>query len=236
MKWIYRLLLGCLPVTAAATPVTVVELFTSQGCYSCPPADDLLGKLSENPDTIAVACHVTYWNYLGWRDTFSQEFCDRRQRSYQSHLKGNAGVYTPQMVINGRYGVVGSRQSRVTQAIGRSQQDTAIEMVALSQPNDGELHIELPAVASGNLQLWLLGVDNQQQVPIAKGENGGKQLTYHHPIRQVVNLGGWDGKSRQLQVNLKEQPVLPRWVVLVELRGGRGLVAAGELVVSPLKR
>ncbi len=230
--WVGLCLLGnSVSLFAVEAPLTVLELFTSQGCYSCPPADSLLGELKTRPNTIAVACHVTYWNYLGWRDTFSREFCDDRQRHYQRNLKGNAGVYTPQMVINGRYGVVGSNTLQINNLIQRAA-TPAIATVVLAMGSPGVLTITLPSINQGPHTLLLLGTSGEHSLPIARGENGGKQLIYHNPVAVVIELGEWDGKQKIVEKSLPAQDDIREWLVLAQDTPTGAIVAAAKLAVS----
>ena len=228
---VYRFALLCLLLNVAShangkgEPVTVVELFTSQGCYSCPPADSFLGELKHQDNIIALSCHVTYWNYLGWRDTFSQPFCDQRQRRYQNYLKGNPGVYTPQMVINGRYAGVGSRKSTINRLI---QALPKVRPIKLSFDKANNLSIHLPQADLSQQQLLLLGTSGQHRLPIARGENGGKQLTYHNPIEVIIPLGVWNGESSVLQHMIKQSEI-KEWVVIAQDRPLGEITAAGKL-------
>ena len=209
--------------------ITVVELFTSQGCYSCPPADDLLVKLDKQDNTITLSCHVTYWNYLGWRDTLSKSYCDNRQRTYQSALKGNRGVYTPQMVINGRFGAVGSRERTVGQAITIMARENRIQPIKLSIV-EVKIKAQLPALNNQEkYQLILLGTTGTQTVPISRGENSGKTLTYHNPIAVVEHLGRWDGKQDILNQAIKTNSKVKEWVVLAQTWPIGEIVAAGKI-------
>ena len=212
--------------------ITVVELFTSQGCYSCPPADTLLAELDQD-NTITLSCHVTYWNYLGWEDTFSKAYCDNRQRTYQSALKGNPGVYTPQMVLNGRFGAVGSRKSRVGQAINIMTKENRIEPVVLAFDGSNQLSINLPAITTEQQhQLVLIGTRGTETVPINRGENGGKTLDYHNPVEFVENLGPWNGDSAVLTQKLAEQAEIKQWIVLAQTWPVGEIVAAGKISVQ----
>ncbi len=236
---VYRQLLLCLLLfngysAYASSELTVVELFTSQGCYSCPPADSFLGKLKEEPNTIAVSCHVTYWNYLGWRDTFSRKFCDNRQRNYQRHLKGNAGVYTPQMVVSGRYGAVGSRTSRVSRIIEIAKKHAPLLAINLSMDSSttDQLNIQLPTISSDQTQqLFLLGTSGEHSLPISHGENGGKRLTYHNPIQHVVDLGRWNGQGKTLTQTVGGHPEINEWVVIAQRMPLGEITAAGKFTL-----
>jgi hypothetical protein len=225
----------------AESPITVVELFTSQGCYSCPPADDLLGELKASPNIIALACHVTYWNYLGWRDTFSRKFCDSRQRSYQAELKGNRGVYTPQMVINGEYGLVGSRGRQVKQVI--NQTNTMPMVIQIEFTDKNTLAIKLPTLSNypslkeQKQRLFLLGSSGVHHLPITRGENGGKKLYYHNPIEQVFELGDWDGLEKTISKSLivnkqsgQTVSTIKEWVVIAQTWPLGKISAAGKLI------
>jgi len=237
-----------------ARPVTVVELFTSQGCYSCPPADEFLGELDTQAQVITLSCHVTYWNYLGWKDTFSRPFCNNRQRQYQSVLKGGErGVYTPQMVINGRYGVVGSRRSKVAAIIAADHQyETSVSAITLSIKHtaDGSiLTAQLPetqrdatqrhAAATKVIkhQLFLFGTTGKHLLPITSGENGGKQLTYINPIEYVENKGEWNGKAqrvewllpKELSKTLSKGAAIEDWVVVAQQWPLGEIIAAGTI-------
>ncbi|MFT6220835.1 MAG: hypothetical protein ACJA0C_000232 [Candidatus Endobugula sp.] len=238
---------------ASVRPVTIVELFTSQGCYSCPPADELLGELDAQAQVITLSCHVTYWNYLGWKDTFSRPFCNNRQRQYQRVLKGGEkGVYTPQMVINGRYGAVGSRRSKVEAIIAADHQyETSVSAITLNikRTADGSiLTAQLPEIRRDAAQshvaatkvikhhLFLFGTTGKHLLPITSGENGGKQLTYINPIEYVANKGEWNGRSQRVDWFLPK--VLPQavaiqdWVVVAQQWPLGEIIAAGTIDLS----
>lgn len=213
-------------------PPVVVELFTSQGCYSCPPADEFLGELAHEPELITFACHVTYWNYLGWKDTFSQQFCDQRQRAYQSVLLGGRrGVYTPQMVVNGRYGGVGSRQGDIRYLINADRHNnTPVQAMGLKIEGQ-QLTLKLaPELHKGEQQLILLGTTGVHLLPINRGENAGKRLTYINPAEYIQPLGQWDGKAT-MSVDLPERPDVKHWVVLLQQWPLGEIIAAGKIGV-----
>ena len=233
----------------ATPPVTVVELFTSQGCYSCPPADEFLGELAARENVITLSCHVTYWNYLGWKDTFSRPFCNNRQRQYQSFLKGGErGVYTPQMIINGRYSAVGSRRSKVNaiiaadhhyeQAVERIEITATANATQLIQGTQKTLAVALPVIKIPEVgennkkqqwQLFLLGTSGEHLLPITSGENGGKQLPYFNPIEYVENKGEWDGQEEVVEWTLPDEPRVKEWVVIAQQWPLGSIVASGVL-------
>ena len=210
---------------------TVVELFTSQGCHSCPPADDFLGVLDKQPNTIAIACHVTYWNYLGWKDSFSHRFCDERQRAYSGRLKGYQGVYTPQMVVNGEFTHVGSRKTLLQRAVDVYQAQAPLPNIELMLVGK-QLKFSLPSFEKGNYQLYLLGHLNEQSVSISRGENGGKKLNYHNPVSVLKELGGWDGKAGNKSISINRENPVQDWVVIAQQMPLGKIIAAGRLNAS----
>ncbi len=189
-----------LPATSAAAgpaPV-VVELFTSQGCNSCPPADLVLGELARRDDVLPLSFHITYWDRLGWPDTFGLAAATARQRDHAETL-GRQGVYTPQMVIGGRIDVVGSQRGRVLEAI---------ELLHGSPEPEPELAIEQGAIAlaageGAACSLWLVAFDRAHDVTIERGENRGRTLRYHNVVREITALGDWDGAPLTLPLPLE---------------------------------
>lgn len=201
-----------LPLGAYVTPVlsanpTVVELFTSQGCSSCPPADAILGKLKHREDVIALTFPVDYWDYLGWKDTLADPAYSKRQRDY-ARARGDRQVYTPQMVINGRIHVVGSRQSSVNSAIENVARDHSIN---ISMTSDGDA-IRITANNEGTsasydkATFWLILFNGTETIKIGRGENSGNTITYHNVVRQIAPIGMWEGKS--MTINLPKSQLV----------------------------
>ncbi len=206
-----------------ARPI-VLELFTSEGCSSCPPADALLHRLATGTDTLLpLAFHVTYWNYLGWRDPFSLEAATARQRAY-ANLTASHSVYTPQLIIEGRQEVVGSDELAVLRAL----RTAAAEMpppppLRLTDAN-GQAEIELgaaPGLPPG--LVLLLGYDREHRTAIGRGENSGHTLLEANIVRAVVPLGSWNGEPLRLR---HARPAGDRLAVLVQAADGRMLAAA----------
>jgi hypothetical protein len=201
-----RLTLICLmslalagPAGAAERSPVVVELFTSQGCNSCPPADAFLGELAKRPDIIALSLHVDYWDYIGWKDPFAQRAFTERQRAYSRTL-AQRYVYTPQMVIDGHLQGVGSNRSAIEHLIREAAKTReAVNRPSLRRTGD-EIRIEggntAPAV------VWLAIYDAAHRTPVARGENAGKQLANHHVVREWRTLGRYDGKPITLPLNM----------------------------------
>ena len=175
----------------------VVELFTSQGCYSCPPADELLGELAERDDVLPLAFHVTYWDRLGWPDTLGLEAGTARQEAYARTL-GTGRMYTPQMVVQGQIDVVGSQRSRVAKALEiaaeHKRDDLGLEVA--------EGRVSIPASEAVTGTVWLAAYDDVNEVVIERGENSGKTLTYHKSVRELVELGSYDGEAMMADLPL----------------------------------
>jgi hypothetical protein len=184
----------------------VIELFTSQGCSSCPPADRLLAELSKDPSLIPLSLPIDYWDYLGWKDTLALSGNANRQKAY-SHVRGDRDVYTPQAVINGAAQALGSDRTAIEQAITRSRSnaDTMSLPVAMRVAN-GRLTVEAPAATSdiGNAEVWLCPLSTSIDVSIGRGENGGHTFTYHNVVRRWMKLGEWKGEAATWSIPLAE--------------------------------
>jgi hypothetical protein len=183
--------------SAAAAPV-LVELFTSQGCSSCPPADKLAGALASQPGVTVVSLNVDYWDYLGWRDTLASPAHTKRQMDY-AHARGDMDVYTPQMVINGSAHVVGSNQSAVESAVAHARAALVLNISA----TNSDIKIDMPNGEVGNATLWVMSVASAINVKIERGENIGKTVTYHNVVRNLSKAGAWDGKSSSITLPRK---------------------------------
>lgn len=195
----------------------VVELFTSQGCSSCPPADKILGELSKREDVIPLTLNVDYWDYLGWRDTLGSSEHTKRQRIYAAN-RGTRQIYTPQMVVNGYIDVVGSRRAQVMDTLKREAATTARVPMRISENND-EIIIEVGDSPSAGLAkkstIWVMVTSPSVSVPIKRGENKGRKLTYFNVVRQMVPAGMWSGKAKRI--------TLPK--AGLDMTGNRGCVA-----------
>jgi len=183
-----------LPASADSTrvrPKAVVELFTSQGCSSCPPADALLTGLSEQDDVIALAYHVDYWDYVGWKDTFANAAFSDRQRAYADSW-GSSRIYTPQMVVNGQKGVVGSRRNEVMAALDGSSLPLGVDIARA----DDMLNISIaPDAALGNAVVWMVTYLDRADVAIDTGENAGKSMVYTQVVTNRQVLGMWESTT-----------------------------------------
>jgi hypothetical protein len=215
-------------VTAAKSPV-VVELFTSQSCSSCPPADKVLNDLAAaNDHIIALSCNVTYWNHLHWKDTLSKSFCTMRQQQYVQSLKAR-GNYTPQTVVNGRHEMVGSQRSKVLRAIASDLQNNPVKPIALNL-SDETLTIDLPKVTVGQYMLILVSHGNEHTQSIPSGENRGRTVSYTNPVEHMKILGAWDGNAKTLNENITDIKATSGYVVLAQKDHTAGqIVAAGKV-------
>jgi len=216
-------------VAAGGTSPVVVELFTSQGCYSCPPADKLLGELAGEPDIVALSYHVTYWDRLGWPDPFGTKWGTERQYGYAG-FAGHNRVYTPQVVVDGRRSMVGSQRRTVARAITQGREIPKPATPKLAWTAGGRLEVIMPhAPEAAGAEIWVVRFDVRRQTHILRGENGGKLLAYNHIARQRWRLGEFDGHAGRL-----ETPVEPgdeEWgvVVLVQHAGPGPISGAASL-------
>ena len=182
----------------AASDKVVVELFTSQGCSSCPPADRLLGELAARDDVIALSFHVDYWNYLGWDDPFSSVAATNRQRAYRAGF-GLRYIYTPQMVIGGVAQEVGSHRGKVLRAIERVRSVQQVK-VSISHPDKKTAVVRVGPgkTPAGPATVWLFAYDKSHSTDIRRGENTGVKLVNTHVVRETRKIGEWDGKNLKI--------------------------------------
>jgi hypothetical protein len=187
---------------AAVRPV-VIELFTSQGCSSCPPADKLIAKLAKRPGVIALSLPVDLWDYVGWKDTLALPYHSQRQRHY-AKSRGDNRVYTPQAIINGIAHVVGSDPEAISkQAETCYGKDGALSVALRTEDTSGGLKVELGAAPSGapkTASLWLVRVASKRDVQIKRGENSGHTFTYVNVARGFHRLGEWTGEATSFTV------------------------------------
>lgn len=185
----------------AQTQGPVVELYTSQGCSSCPPADAFLAELARRDDVVALSFHVGYWDYIGWKDTFASPANAERQRSY-AELLGGRRVYTPQMVIDGVAHVVGSDREAVLAELAAANARPRLPVKLKRE--DGHIVVRLPkGPADGDATIWLMRYDPPQRVEIDRGENDGRAITYHNVVREFSSLGVWRGEP--VEITLSER-------------------------------
>lgn len=214
------LALVAVPASADSTkarPKAVVELFTSQGCAQCPPADALLTSLASTDDVVALAYHVDYWDYVGWEDTFGDAVYSDRQRDYAKSW-GSSRIYTPQMVVNGAKAVVGSRRNEVHGALDGASLPLSVDIV-----HQGDmLKIAIPPKANmDDAVVWMVTYLDRADVNIDTGENAGKTMVYTQVVTGRQVLGMWEGATG---ANLK----LPLPEVLREHNSGIAVIVQQE--------
>ena len=218
------LIAGLSPVaaTAAERPI-VVELFTSQGCSSCPPANAYLNELSrDRRDILPLAFHVTYWDRLGWKDPFSLRAATQRQDQY-GHRFGD-GSYTPEMVVDGAAGMVGSDRGDVASAIENAKRHSQTAAAVSATRNGERVSIQVES-GSGTAKVLLIGFDHEHTTAIGRGENSGRTLTEANVVRSIRSVGQWSGSPLRLSEPFPEGQDV---AVVLEAPGGQ-IIGASRL-------
>src|SRR5579863_4093299 len=217
------LALGAGPASAAdAAHPTVVELFQSQGCSSCPPANANVMAIAGRPDVLALSWQVTYWDDLGWKDTFGQPAFTARQWQY-AHAFHRGNVATPEVVVNGRADVVGSRRDELDRLIRQADRGDGGPQLRL------EPGLVAVSGAGAGARVVLVRYDpNILQVPIQRGENGGRTLPHRNVVREVVDLGAWSGGARTYALPAPTRPGLKTAILVQQGPGGPILAAVHD--------
>jgi hypothetical protein len=189
---------------AHADPRAVVELFTSQGCSSCPPADKIIGELAKDPGVIAMSMPIDYWDYLGWKDTLADSRFSARQKAY-SRMRGDRDVYTPQAIVNGSTQVIGSDRDSIEHAINTTENGVMSVPVTMTvagkQINVSVAASKVPSVTHG--EVWICGISKAVPISIGRGENRGREITYHNVVRNLLKVGDWNGAPASWSVPLE---------------------------------
>lgn len=215
-----------------STPV-VVELYTSQGCSSCPPADRLMNVLSEYDAIISLTLPIDYWDRLGWPDSFADKEHTARQTEYAYRFKKR--MYTPQIVVNGAEHVAGNKRSEVLETIIKAQQNSKLTVPVSLTESDGSIQIKIDSANTKtkvDAQIILAPYFSEDRiVEIQKGENRGENIAYSHIVRGLTKLGPYDGKQASISI-----PAESIWVegvdacaVLVQDKTTRTIIGAGKL-------
>ncbi len=200
-------LLPTLASGASDAPRAVLELFTSQGCSSCPPADALAGRLAKEDDLVVLTLPVDYWDYLGWKDTLANARFTARQKGY-AQSRGDSAIYTPQVVINGREHAVGSDENAIDIAIARQDNRYHGLPVPVTMALKGDALIITVGAAAPDLakgaNVWLVTIDKTRSVAIKRGENRGRTGTYTNVVESLQPVGMWKGKPERIELPRNE--------------------------------
>jgi hypothetical protein len=188
---------------ALAEPVKgVVELFTSQSCSSCPPADKVFGEVIKRDGVLGLAFHVDYWNYLNWRDTFSSAESTQRQRDYAQSLHSSQ-VYTPQLIVNGKHVVSAGSPEKLVKVMDEAGAGSALPVAVEAELVKGRLRVSA-GEGEGEANLVLAVFDERETVNVERGENGGRELTYHNSVTGLHTISMWKGKAIEVELPRKE--------------------------------
>jgi hypothetical protein len=222
------ILLATLPAPRGAAAQVVVELFTSQGCSSCPPADELLTELADQPGVVALSLHVDYWDYIGWKDIYASPQYTARQQRYADALNLRY-VYTPQIVVDGRTNVVGSHHAEVRSAIeAAAKRDRPIE-ISFVMENGGKVIIPEGHAPNEGATVWLAIYDREHLTEVKRGENAGRKLRNANVVRSFERLGTWTGARLEIPLDLTDARARGRdgcAVIVQQGRAGPVLAAA----------
>ena len=216
-KWLA--FLGVLLSASAVAQPAVVELFTSQGCSSCPPADVLLGELARRPGVIALAYHVDYWDEQGWKDRFSLPEATQRQRGYTKRL-AKSGAFTPQIVVSGDTSVLGSDRAAVQQAIAGDRDALALKL----SKESGNLQIQFAEAWREPMDVYLVTYLSEATDKIRGGENANRTLKHFNVVRSIKKLSSWNGKPQRVAVPLAGLPRDASGVAVIMQRKNQGAV------------
>jgi hypothetical protein len=186
-------LIGALAAPASASPI-LVELFTSQGCSSCPPADEILAKLARRDDVVALAFHVDYWDYIGWIDKLAIPAATARQKAYRTAFH-NTQIYTPQMVIDGRAEFPGNDAAEVSTAIARERKSHPQGPEVSLTRDSGSVGVAIPASTVHGVHVWYALIAPAETAKVARGENRGRTLLSANPVSKLGDLGIYEGAA-----------------------------------------
>ena len=221
--------------TGAPQLKAVLELYTSQGCNSCPPADALLQSYTRRDDIVALTLPVDYWDYIGWKDTFASPKFSARQRAY-AKIRGDGRVYTPQVVINGLAHVVGSSQRDIDRAIDDTAGQVAKARVPVSVRVEGDRVIVEAGdgtadATAKDATIWLAAIQPEGEVAIRAGENRGRSLKYYNIVRELMPVGMWTGKATRFEISRDalKVPGAERCAVIVQSGSAGPIVGAAML-------
>ncbi|MGB0720063.1 MAG: DUF1223 domain-containing protein [Bdellovibrionales bacterium] len=204
----------------------VVELFTSQSCSSCPPADQNLAALADTQNIIALGFHVTYWDHLNWKDTLSRDFATDRQRRYAAENRSGR-VYTPQIIVNGDEGFVGSNRAKITATLKNANDITPIILSETSSALQISIP-DFPKQTSKSVTFWLFGVKKEYTQSIPSGENRGKTVTYRNAVLEQQQITR-TGQIQNFEIEKPHWPDIDRYVLITQDNAYGKITAAGQI-------
>jgi hypothetical protein len=226
-------------VAGASETRAVFELFTSQGCSSCPPADELAADLARQPGTVVLSLPVDYWDYLGWKDTLASPAFTKRQKAYAA-ARGDRNVYTPQIVVNGLVHVVGSDNAALKVATKEAGARSSVLDTKVSiKAADGGFAVAIGEASGVAGEVWLMATESKAKVAIGRGENSGHSVTYTNVVRSMTKLGDYAGKAVSLPVSADMIGTngVDGFAVLVQaVDDGKPGAILGAAAHSPLQR
>ena len=214
----------------------VVELFTSQGCNSCPPADEFLGELASKPEIIALSLHVDYWDYIGWQDPYASPASTARQRAYVKQL-GLRYVYTPQMIIDGQDDVAGLQRRKVQRAIEKAAAGRKALEVRFERSSGGRIVIPDGHAPEGGADVWLAVYDGVHETEVARGENAGRRLRNYNVVRELTRIGTWHGERLEIPLDMAAAVAEGRdgCAVIVQKRPAGSVLGAAAIRLEDLR-
>jgi hypothetical protein len=222
------------PSQPVAQRNAVLELFTSEGSSSCPAADALLGKFGTRPGVLVLSYLIDYWDYLGWRDTLARPANSERQRQY-ARMLGDGRVYTPQVVVDGLIHVNGRDEEAIETAIEAAAVRLAEVKVSINLRAEGDILVIDIGAAPENSEkraatIWLAVAEKVETVAIRRGENAGRELSYHHPVRELTPIGMWTGEAITLRLPLKDLKTRggDYLMVLLQVEGAGPILGAAD--------
>lgn len=211
----------------------LVELFTSQGCSSCPPADHFLGELAQRKNVVALTLPVSYWDHLGWKDTLAKDTHNQRQRDYAA-ARGDREIYTPQMVVNGISHVVGSRPGAVDATLEKTRKSLMGDSVPVAVQSDGsEITAQIgDAPEGGNFRsgtVWFAFYTSGVNVDIQRGENYGRKITYSNVVRYLMPAGRWEGQPASFSVTRPKDDKVDGCAAFLQADKNKAVLGAAQL-------
>ena len=215
------------PALAAEKGLAVAELFTTQGCSFCPPADKILEKitLENDPDLITLSCHITFMDVPEWKDTLGHTFCNERQLGYSTAM-GDPGMALPKIIINGRFDSRGNKEDLVRSAIKMGQAMNTTTRLPLTL-KDGALDINLPGMKlEKEAEVWLFAFDNIESVKITGGQNSGETINYVHVVKDMQKIMDWTGGLRSMAFPVTDMPA-DGYAIIVQYASHGDIIAAG---------